>query len=58
VLAKGTIDLDSSGEVQVANFPVFATSDGDKVTVKADRGADGALRVQVRGDVYDGRNFL
>jgi hypothetical protein len=58
VLAKGTVDLDSDGDLQSANFPVFATSDGDKTTLKADRGADGALRVQMRGDVYDGRNFV
>jgi len=37
---------------------VFATSDGDKTSVRADRGADGALRVVMRGDVYDGRNFV
>jgi hypothetical protein len=58
VLAKGTAQLDADGDLQSANFPVFATSDGDKVTVRADRGADGALRLVVRGDVYDGRNFI
>jgi len=58
VLAKGTVDLDSDGELLAANFPVFATSDGDKTSVRADRGADGALRVVMRGDVYDGRNFV
>ena len=58
VLAKGAIEIDGSGELVFANFPVFATSDGDKVTLKADRGADGALRVNMRGDVYDGRNFV
>jgi uncharacterized protein DUF3971 len=58
VLAKGTVEIDGSGDVVAANFPVFATSDGDKVMLKADRGADGALRVVMRGDVYDGRNFV
>jgi hypothetical protein len=58
VLAKGTVELDSDGDLQAANFPVFATSDGDKASVRADRGADGALRVVMRGDVYDGRNFI
>ena len=58
VLAKGSLELDSNGELQAANLPVFATSDGDKATIKADRGADGALRIVVRGDVFDGRNFL
>jgi len=58
VLAKGTVDLDGDGDLLAANFPVFATSDGDKTSVRADRGADGALRVVMRGDVYDGRNFI
>jgi hypothetical protein len=58
VLAKGSLELDSNGELQTANLPVFATSDGDKTTVKVDRGADGALRVVMRGDVFDGRNFV
>ena len=58
VLAKGTVDLDGDSELLAANFPVFATSDGDKTAVRVDRGADGALRVVMRGDVYDGRNFV
>ena len=58
VLAKGTAELDANGELVAANFPVFATSDGDKASVKASRGADGALKVEMRGDVYDGRNFI
>ena len=58
VLAKGTAELDAKGELVAANFPVFATSDGDKASVKASRGADGALKVEMRGDVYDGRNFI
>jgi hypothetical protein len=33
-------------------------SDGDKTSVKAERGSDNALRVSMRGDVYDGRNFV
>jgi hypothetical protein len=58
VLARGVVEIDGDGELQTANFPIFATSDGDKTTLKADRGADGALRVVMRGDVYDGRNFV
>jgi hypothetical protein len=58
VLAKGSIEADANGELQSANFPVFATSDGDKATIKADRGQDGMLRVVMRGDVFDGRSFV
>jgi hypothetical protein len=57
-LVKGTVEVDSGGEVLSANFPVFSLSDGDKATLKADRGADGTLRVTLRGDVYDGRGFI
>ena len=58
VNVKGTIELDGSGDVTSADFPVFSLSEGDKASVKADRAADGALRVVMRGDVYDGRNFV
>jgi hypothetical protein len=50
--------MDDSGQVQIANFPTFNLSDGDKTTLRAERGPDGALRVMLRGDVYDGRNFV
>ncbi len=58
ILARGGVELDANGDMQSANFPVFATSDGDKVTLRADRASDGALRVVLRGDVYDGRTFV
>ncbi len=58
VNVRGSVDLDEKGELATANFPVFALSDGDKTSVKAERGSDGALRVSMRGDVYDGRNFV
>jgi hypothetical protein len=55
---RGTVEVDDSGQVQTANFPTFSLSDGDKTILKAERGPDGALRVMMRGDVYDGRNFV
>ena len=55
---KGTVELDGNGEVLTANLPVFNLSDGDKALLKAERGPDGALRVMMRGDVYDGRGFV
>jgi Protein of unknown function len=55
---KGTIDFDGSGEVQSANFPSYGFSDGDRASLKIDRGAEGALRVVMRGEVYDGRGFV
>ena len=57
-LVKGSAELDSSGDLVSANFPVFALSDGDKTSLKADRANDGTLRLAMRGEVYDGRNFV
>jgi hypothetical protein len=55
---KGVVELDSAGEVLSANFPVFGLSNGDKTTLRADRSADGVLRVVMRGDVHDGRGLV
>jgi hypothetical protein len=55
---KGTIDFDGSGEVQSASFPSYGFSDGDRASLKIERGAEGALRVVMRGEVYDGRGFV
>ncbi|MSP31731.1 MAG: hypothetical protein EXR03_02770 [Pseudolabrys sp.] len=58
VAVKGSVEIDAASEIVSANFPVFSLSDGDKVTLKADRSGDGVLRVVMRGDVYDGRSFV
>jgi len=55
---KGTIEFDGSGELQSASFPSFGFSDGDRTSLKAERTSDGALRVVMRGDAYDGRGFV
>jgi hypothetical protein len=55
---KGSIELDSAGELQSANFPSYGFSDGDRTSLKVDRAPDGALRVVMRGDAYDGRGFV
>jgi hypothetical protein len=55
---RGTVELDSNGDVISADLPSFNLSDGDKATLKAERGPDGALRLMVRGEVYDGRGFI
>ncbi len=57
-VARGSVELDANGDLLSANFPVFAMSDGDKLTLKADRGTDNVIRVAMRGDVYDGHNFI
>jgi hypothetical protein len=58
LLVKGSVECDGSGDIQSANLTQFNLSDGDKATLRAERGPDGALRVSLRGDVYDGRGFI
>jgi hypothetical protein len=55
---KGAIEFDGSGELQSANFPSYGFSDGDRTSLKVDRTPEGALRVVMRGDAYDGRGFV
>ena len=55
---KGVIELDDNGDILSANLPTFSLSAVDKVALRADRSSDGVLRVTMRGDVYDGRNFV
>jgi hypothetical protein len=55
---KGTLEINETGDIVSAQLPVFQLADGDKATLKAERGPDGALRVMMRGDVLDGRGFI
>ena len=58
VSIKGSLEVDQNGDLMNANFPTYAPSDGDKTTLKAERSADGVVKVTMRGDVFDGRGFL
>ena len=58
VAVKGSVELDSDSQVVAANFPVFGMTGEDKASLKVEREADGALKVTMRGDVYDGRTFI
>ena len=55
---KGSLEVDQNGDLMNANFPTYSPSEGDKTTLKAERGPDGVVRVTMRGDVFDGRGFL
>jgi len=55
---KGSVEVDGSGDIMAANFQTFSLSDGDKASLKAERSGDGVLRVAMRGDVFDGNNFV
>jgi hypothetical protein len=55
---KGSVEIDTNGDIVSANFPSYAMSEIDKASLKAERAPDGVLKVTMRGDVYDGRNFI
>ncbi|MCA6107246.1 AsmA-like C-terminal region-containing protein [Bradyrhizobium cenepequi] len=55
---KGSVEVDQNGDLMNANFPTYSPSEGDKTTLRADRGPDGVLKVSMRGDVFDSRGFL
>jgi Protein of unknown function len=58
VSIKGSIEVDQNGDLLNANFPTYSPSEGDKTSLKAERGPDGVVKVTMRGDVFDGRGFL
>ena len=58
VSIKGSLEVDQNGDLLNANFPVYSPADGDRTSLRAERGSDGVLKVTMRGDVFDGRGFL
>ena len=55
---QGSLEVDQNGDLINANFPTYSPSEGDKSSLRAERSPDGALKVTMRGDVFDGRGFL
>ena len=58
VSIKGSLEVDQDQNLMSANFPTYSPSDGDKTNLKAERSADGVIKVTMRGEVFDGRSFL
>jgi hypothetical protein len=58
VSIKGSLEVDQNSDLMNANFPTYSPSEGDKTSLRADRGPDGVVKVTMRGDVFDGRGFL
>ena len=58
VSIKGSLEVDQNGDLLNANFPVYSPADGDRTSLRAERGQDGVMKVTMRGDVFDGRGFL
>ena len=58
VSIKGSLEVDQNGDLLNANFPTYSPTEGDKTSLRAERGSDGVVKVTMRGDVFDGRGFL
>lgn len=58
VSIKGNLEVDQNGDLLNASFPTYSPSEGDKASLRADRGTDGIIKVVMRGDVFDGRGFI
>ncbi|MBR0828355.1 hypothetical protein JQ596_22725 [Bradyrhizobium manausense] len=58
VSIRGALEIDQNGDLMNANFPVYSPSDGDKASLRVERGADGVVKGTMRGEVFDGRGFL
>ncbi|MCL2715431.1 MAG: hypothetical protein FWD68_12800 [Alphaproteobacteria bacterium] len=55
---QGSLELDGNGDLLNASFPTYLPSEGDKASLKMERGADGVMNVTMLGDVLDGRGFI
>jgi hypothetical protein len=55
---RGNVEFDQNGDFAVGTFPVFGLSDGDKSSVRLERTSDNLYKVTLRGDTFDGRNFV
>ena len=55
---KGALEVDQSGDLINASFPTYSPSEGDKASLRAERGNDGVIKVVMRGEVFDGRHFI
>jgi hypothetical protein len=58
VAIRGSLEVDQNGDLLNANFPTYSPSEGDKASLRAERGNDGVVKVVMRGDVFDGRHFI
>ncbi len=55
---RGSLAFDQNGDVATGTFPVFALAEGDKANLQLERTPDNLYKVAMRGDTFDGRNFI
>lgn len=55
---KGNVEFNGNGEFVAATFPNYHASPGDKASLKAEKTREGAIKVVMRGDIFDARDFV
>jgi hypothetical protein len=55
---RGAAEFNSNGELVAAGFPTFALAEGDKTALSVERTPDNLYKVTIRGDTFNGRNFI
>ena len=55
---RGSLEVDQNGDLMNANFPTYSPSDGDKASLKVERNPDGVMKATMRGEVFDGHDYL
>jgi hypothetical protein len=55
---RGSLAFDQNGDLASGTFPVFGLAEGDKASLQLERAPDNLYKVTMRGDTFDGRNFI
>ena len=55
---RGGLTFDQNGDLATGTFPVFGLAEGDKASLQLERAPDNLYKVTMRGDTFDGRNFI
>jgi hypothetical protein len=54
----GGVEFDQNGDLLTGTFPAFGLAEGDKANLQIERTPDNLYKVTIRGDTFDGRNFV
>jgi hypothetical protein len=57
-IVRGAAEFNLNGDLVAAVFPTFGLSEGDKTGLSVERTPDNLYKVTIRGDTFDGRNFI
>ncbi len=55
---RGSVEFNQNGDFVSGTFPAFGLAEGDKTSLQLERTPDNVYKITVRGDTFDGRNFI